>query len=230
MSFLVAGIGFYSVGRPVWNPVYLKLGGERTVAEVISIYGVNARDRLHPLFSSAEVSYPPDSLTFLGIKDTEKLEVWANEPNGPVMITAYPIKAQSGVAGPKLREGDHQVPEGLYNIIGLNPNSSYHLSMKLNYPNEFDLKHAKIENRTKPGSNIFIHGKANSVGCLAMGDAVIEELFVLVNDVGRQNTNVVIAPTDPRIAPLKRIESLPWTDKLYTDIENEFGKYIKNEK
>lgn len=223
-------MGCFHFGRPIWNPIYIKLGGERSVSEVVSKYGDNARARLHPHFSKAEVLYPPSSLTFLGIKETGMLEVWSNEPNGPVFITSYPVKAQSGISGPKLREGDRQVPEGLYRIVGLNPNSSYHLSMKLNYPNEFDLKYAKIENRSQPGSNIFIHGKAKSIGCLAMGDSVIEELFILVNDVGSRNTNVVIAPADPRVEPLKRVKNLPWTDELYTDIENEFAKYTGNDK
>ena len=75
--------------------------------------------------------------------------------------------------------------------------------MKLNYPNEFDLAHAKIEGRTKPGSNIFIHGKAVSIGCLAMGDKTIEELFILANDVGINNITVVISPLDPRVNILK---------------------------
>ena len=56
--------------------------------------------------------------------------------------------------------------------------------MKLDYPNAFDRLHANAEGRTQPGSNIFIHGKAASIGCLAMGDAAIEELFLLVSDIG----------------------------------------------
>lgn len=61
-----------------------------------------------------------------------------------------------------------------------------------------------------------------------MGDPIVEELFVLVNDVGRQKTNVVISPTDPRLAPLKRMENMPWTDELYSDKEKEFEKYHAN--
>ena len=80
----------------------------------------------------------------------------------------------------KLREGDRQVPEGLYRLIGRNPNSNYHLSMKLDYPNSYDPRHAKREGRSNPGSNIFIHGKSLSVGCLAMSGEAIEAFFVLV--------------------------------------------------
>ena len=74
------------------------------------------------------------------------------------------------------------MPEGVYRIVALNPNSSYHLSMKLDYPTEFDLSKARAEGRTRPGSDIFIHGKAVSIGCVAVGDDAIEEIFVLVRE------------------------------------------------
>jgi len=225
ISLIVATVLLYKYGRAIWYPVYLKLAGTRTVENVVQLYGVKSRAALHPYFNDAGITYPPQALTLLAIKDTGVVEVWATSRSGNTMIRTYPIKAQSGVAGPKLREGDHQVPEGIYQIVGLNPNSSFHLSMKLNYPNEFDLKYAKQENRDQPGSNIFIHGKAASVGCLAMGDPAIEELFVLVNDVGRQNVKVIIAPTDPREAPLKRLNDISWSDELYTEIEREFSQY-----
>lgn len=122
------------------------------------------------------------------------------------------------------------MPEGVYRIIGLNPNSSYHLSMKLDYPNSFDLRHAKHERRSRPGSNIFIHGKSGSVGCLAMGNEAIEELFVLVAAVGKDNARVVIAPHDPRNAPLST--SLPtapsWLPELYGLIEAEFKAFVND--
>lgn len=175
-----------------------------------------------PCFSNARIAYPPASLIFFALKDSAILELWAGQDSLHLPIRHYPIVALSGVAGPKLREGDRQVPEGVYRIDGLNPNSRFHLSMKLNYPNDFDIEQARREKRHEPGSNIFIHGRDSSVGCLAMGDAAIEELFVLVNQVGIQNIKVIISPTDPRVKPLKRIRCLPWTDELYTNIEREF--------
>jgi len=71
-------------------------------------------------------------------------------------VADYRITAASGTAGPKLREGDRQVPEGIYRIVGLNPNSRYHLSMKLDYPNAFDRHQAARDGRARPGSDIFI--------------------------------------------------------------------------
>ncbi len=197
--------------------------------DVISEVGTEARSRLLPYFKSANVSYPPDQITLLATKTTRLVELWANGNTNPKYIRRFIIHAQSGVLGPKLREGDKQVPEGVYLIEGLNPNSSYHLSMKLNYPNEYDLKYARIEGRQKPGSNIFIHGKAVSIGCLAMGDEAIEELFVLAHDVGRTNVKVVIAPSDPRKSSLDASKKPVWVKELYGIIETEFKNYVQLE-
>ena len=95
--------------------------------------------------------------------------------------------------------------------------------MKLNYPNAFDSQWAKKEGRTEPGTNIFIHGKAVSVGCLAMGDPAIEELFVLVSEIGKAQVSVIIAPVDPRKQTLSPAEGdKPWVATLYQDIERAF--------
>ena len=69
----------------------------------------------------------------------------------------YPILAASGVLGPKLREGDKQVPEGIYGAEALNPNSKFHLSIRLNYPNTFDRRMAQSDGRTQLGGDIMIH-------------------------------------------------------------------------
>ncbi|MGR8952999.1 MAG: L,D-transpeptidase family protein, partial [Gammaproteobacteria bacterium] len=200
-----------------------KPSGERTVEDVLQIYGEYTTGKLKPYFAKAEVSYPPREVTFIALKQEKKLELWARDSGEFRFIRGYNIRAASGVAGPKLRQGDMQVPEGVYRIAGLNPNSHFHLSMKLNYPNEFDLFHAWQEGRADPGSDIFIHGKAKSFGCLAMDDEAIEELFVLTAQVGVENVKVVIAPHDPRTNPLEAdLEELPeWTSELYSIISRE---------
>ncbi|MEM6818070.1 MAG: L,D-transpeptidase family protein [Pseudomonadota bacterium] len=216
----------YVFGRGYWYPIYMKIAGKRTVAEVIADVGVDARGRMSAAFAESSVSYPPERVTLLATKDTAKLEVWVDSDASPQLVMSYDIKALSGKAGPKLREGDRQVPEGIYRIEALNPNSSFHLSMKLNYPNAFDLEHAQAEGRMEPGTNIFIHGKALSIGCLAMGDETIEELFVLTHDVGKENVRVVIAPSDPRSAGLRAVGQPAWVTELYRAIENEFRRYV----
>lgn len=192
----------------------------KSVQDVINNIGEPSQDRLKQDFERAQFIYPPQRISLIAIKDSGLLELWAHHKNKTQLIKTYPIKAASGVLGPKLREGDFQVPEGIYNINAFNPNSAYHLSMKLNYPNAFDQKYAQLEGRTEPGSDIFIHGKAVSVGCLAMGDEVIEELFTLVHQVGRAQTVVVITPTDPKLGELKVPDgSAAWVSLLYQNIK-----------
>lgn len=200
-----------------------KPAGERTVEDVLQIYGEHATTKLKSYFAKAKVSYPPREVAFIALKQEMRLELWARDNGEFRFIRDYRIRAASGVSGPKLRQGDMQVPEGVYRIAGLNPNSHFHLSMKLNYPNEFDLFHAWDEGRSSPGSDIFIHGKAKSLGCLAMDDETIEELFVLTVHAGAGNVKVVIAPHDPRTYPLAAdIEGLPeWTPELYSIISRE---------
>lgn len=215
-------------GRPLWQPVYVKLTGGRTVQDAIDQYGPEAEARLTPRFKQAGIAYPPTALTLIGLKQEKLLEIWANDGRDEwVLIHRYPVLAASGVAGPKLREGDKQVPEGVYRIQSLNPNSSYHLSMKLDYPNAWDRARAKEDGRDRPGTNIFIHGKAASIGCLAMGDPAIEELFVLAERVGIDNVKVILLPHDPRDRQLHGHPSMPaWTDQLYEQLENEFQSYV----
>ncbi|WP_371734990.1 murein L,D-transpeptidase family protein [Aliikangiella sp. G2MR2-5] len=222
ISFMVliaiAGLLFI-FGRSIWYPYYVNVVGQRSVLDVIEKYGVRAETSLAKEFDTAGMAYPPESVSFIAIKDTNALEVWAHIGEKSKLIKTYPIKAASGVLGPKLIEGDRQVPEGIYKILHFNPNSSYHLSMKLDYPNSFDLKHAKKEGRNEPGTNIFIHGKAVSIGCLAMGDPAIEELFTLVHRVGKANVEVIITPVDPSENELvKPIGYGDWVDELYQNI------------
>ena len=215
----------YVYGRSLWVPVYQQLSGKRSVEDIVQHYGAEVDLRLKPYFDKAGVNYPPKTITLLAIKSEQRLELWSNEGDRPTFIRDYPIQAASGVLGPKLREGDKQVPEGIYQLAYLNPNSSYHLSLKVNYPNAFDQKYAAIEGRDTPGTNIFIHGKAVSIGCLAMGDSAIEELFVLAAKTGISNVAVAIAPTDPRIANLENTTEKAWVDVLYNDLTHFFKPY-----
>lgn len=216
-------------GRSIWVPIYHAMIQKETLETIREKYGATAQERLEPYFIQAGIAFPPQQIKFLALKEEKLLELWAKDKGAYHWIKDYPIQAASGVAGPKLREGDKQVPEGVYKIVGLNPNSNYHLSMQLNYPNEFDMQHARRESRDKPGSNIFIHGKAVSIGCLAMGDSAIEELFLLVSRIGFKNTEVLIAPRDPRANPLKvdQSSSPAWLPELYRTLNQEFNLYRK---
>ncbi|WP_411991786.1 L,D-transpeptidase family protein [Agarivorans sp. DSG3-1] len=216
-----------SLHASAWHESQPTAAGKRSIKQVIKTYHNDSLKRLLPLFVAAKVDYPPQKITLLASKRSRRLELWADSGEGFKFINTYWIRHASGTAGPKLREGDLQVPEGIYEINALNPNSKFHLSMKLNYPNSFDLEKAKLEQRHQPGSNIFIHGKTSSVGCLAMGDQNIEDLFVLVERIGPNNSKVVIAPHDPRLLSLFPVpDHLPeWTGELYKQIQQQFEQF-----
>lgn len=199
-----------------------------TIEDRLEQYGVASRSRLAPHFEAASAPYPPTTLVFIGLKEEKVLQVYAKSgTNNFKFIRAYPIQAASGVAGPKLREGDKQVPEGIYAIELLNPNSSYHLSMRVGYPNAFDRELAAKEGRTKLGGDIMIHGKAKSVGCLAMGDEAVEELFVLAADTKIGNITVIISPVDFRAGktPPKDEKTPVWTESLYAEIKTRLAEF-----
>ena len=104
------------------------------------------------------------------------LEVWIRTETTYEHLKDYAICAYSGYLGPKLREGDRQAPEGFYKVKNhqLNPNSKFHLSFNLGYPNKYDREH----NRT--GSFLMVHGNCVSDGCYAMTNIKIEEIYTLV--------------------------------------------------
>ena len=201
---------------------WLRIRGGVTVRQRLDQYGIAVRFRLDPDFRRAGVEYPLAETVLIAIKDTRVLEVWcrgeANERFA--LIRTYPILAASGGPGPKLREGDRQVPEGLYRIESLNPNSRFHLALRVDYPNEFDRRQAERDGRTDLGGDIMIHGSEVSIGCLAMGDEAAEDLFVLAADTGLENVRVILTPVDFRTSDIPAgVSGLPaWTDELYAEI------------
>ena len=205
------GIGFTMVQRRLIK---------RTVGDRLIEFGPAARVRMKGGFTDAGVSYPPSKVTLLILKEERRVEVYARNSGPARFVLAYPILAASGTAGPKLREGDNQVPEGLYEIESLNPNSAYHVSLRVNYPNAFDRAQAQIDRRIRLGGDIMIHGKDVSIGCVAIGDRAAEDLFTLAADTGLENLKVVLSPIDFRKGrPLPRQVSLPpWSDHLYAQI------------
>jgi len=111
------------------------------------------------------------------VKQPRTLEVFVEGGDGRYkLFRTYPICAFSGALGPKLRTGDGQAPEGVYLVRPrqLNPASAYHLSFDLGYPNAFDRAHGRT------GSALMVHGNCVSIGCYAMGDRAIEEIWTIL--------------------------------------------------
>jgi hypothetical protein len=213
--------------RAALSPVFQKFAKPKTVAERVQQYGAQARSRLRPHFQRAQLSYPPRHVTLLGLKAERLLQVYAAGPtNGYRFVRSYPILAASGLPGPKLREGDGQVPEGIYPIELLNPNSRFHLSLRIGYPNSFDRSQAERDGRKNLGGDIMIHGSSVSIGCLALGDEAAEDLFVLAADTGLQNMTVILSPVDFRVgASVPKAVKLPdWTQSLYAQIKSHLAE------
>jgi murein L,D-transpeptidase YafK len=110
------------------------------------------------------------------MKREAALEVFMKRADGWRLFQSYPICAWSGALGPKLKEGDGQSPEGFYEVTrsSLNPSSNYHLSFNLGFPNAYDRAHGRT------GSFLMVHGACSSIGCYAMTDRWIEEIYGLV--------------------------------------------------
>lgn len=197
--------------------------GRATVEERLAQCGPAARARLAPAFGRTGLSYPPARLALIADKEARSLQIYASAQRDMPewrYLADYPILGSSGTLGPKLAEGDRQVPEGVYRIESLNPNARFHLALRVNYPNDIDQARAKLDGRTNLGGDIMIHGGSASIGCLAMGDRSIEELFVLAADVGIDNIVVVIAPRDLRVTRRPELPDQPaWVNDMYDEIE-----------
>ena len=195
---------------------------KKTVEERVKQYGPGARARLEPHFKKAALTYPPTRLMLVGIKDERRLELHGAGSDGKwKFLRDYPVLAASGELGPKLCEGDRQVPEGIYVIELLNSNSRFHLSLRVGYPNAFDRAKAAADGRDKLGGDIMIHGSNVSIGCFAMGDEAAEDLFVLAADTGLPNITVILSPMDFRKGKSvpKGTRLPPWAAALYSQIQ-----------
>lgn len=204
-----------------------------TVQSRMAEMGERVRGRLRGYFRRRGVSYPPARVSLVALKKERVLQVYAPAPDGSGdwrFICEYPITALSGKLGPKLREGDMQVPEGIYRVTFLNPGSKFHVSLALDYPNTFDREQARREKRKNLGGEIMIHGSWFSEGCIALGDSAAEDLFVLSADVKASNMRVVIAPVDFRKSGVTKADEttgtrLAWTGRLYEELKTELKKY-----
>ena len=128
-------------------------------------------------------------LTLVAFKEERRLEVWVD---GRLERT-FAILGASGGAGPKRREGDLQVPEGIYRLTTLNPESRHHLSIRVDYPDAEDRRLGFT------GGDIYVHGGSASIGCIAIGNDAVEEVFRLAAKAA--NRRILIVPWDLRRRP-----------------------------
>lgn len=225
--YVILIIMFFSMQADAMAP---KLNWENAIDKAVRRYGLRVEPQLMSYFSKAGVSYPPREVALLAFKSERRVELWAKNPNQKWQhIHNYPLTGFSGRLGPKLRVNDKQIPEGVYKLVNFNPFSSMHLSMMINYPNSFDKEKGYLDGRKDLGNNIFIHGKNLSVGCLAIGDLAIDQLFTLARRVGLSHIKIIIAPNDLRYKkPATSSFAQPrWLPELYQQISESLKPFSK---
>ncbi len=156
--------------------------------------------------------FSPNAAIFLrAFKDSSTLEVWMQKGERFALFASYPICAWDGTFGPKLVEGDRQSPEGFYSVgeNQLRWRGRYHRAFDLNYPNLLDT----VQGRS--GSAILIHGACSTVGCFAMTNPVIDELFALATRAmagGQRSFGVHVFPFPMTNAALEARKGQEWED------------------
>jgi murein L,D-transpeptidase YafK len=182
-----------------------------------------------------------DPVFLRAFKEEGELEVWVRHRQTGTFrhFRTWKVAAQSGTLGPKLAEGDGQVPEGFYFVppSRMKPDSIFHLAFNIGYPNEFDRQHDRT------GSFIMIHGGSVSAGCLAMTDPAIEEIYTLCDAAllhGQRFFRIHLFPFKMTTARLALEEENPWfpfwenlregferfeCDKIPPDVTARDGRY-----
>ncbi|MBL0309620.1 MAG: L,D-transpeptidase family protein [Bacteroidetes bacterium] len=138
-------------------------------------------------------------------KEEREMEVWLQRPDKKfVLFNQFRMYGNSGTLGPKREEGDRQIPEGCYHVSNFNPFSNYHLSLGINYPNESD---RMLSTAARRGGSIFIHGSDVSIGCIAMSDDYIEDIYIVAvkaRNQGQTKIPVHIFPFKPTAENMDR--------------------------
>jgi murein L,D-transpeptidase YafK len=188
------------------------------------------RSRLH------ELDLTPEQVQILivAFKEEKELELYVRGDASSKYrkLTTYDICAISGTPGPKRMQDDLQTPEGFYTINRFNPNSSYYLSLGINYPNASD---RIFSNGRNPGGDIYIHGECVTIGCLPMTNDKIKEIYLMAvhaRDNGQQNIPVYIFPCRMSEAGLagikKQYQAHPDLMRFWDNLKAGYDIFNKN--
>ncbi|MCW1912258.1 murein L,D-transpeptidase [Luteolibacter sp. GHJ8] len=169
-----------------------------------------------------------DPVFLRAFKEEKQLELWVRHRDSGkfVLFRTWEVARQSGTLGPKLAEGDMQVPEGFYHVppAGMKPDSTFHLAFNIGYPNAYDRHHGRT------GTFIMIHGNQVSLGCLAMTDAKIEEIYTLCDAALRKGQPYFRVHVFPfRMTPerLEREKENRWYS-FWQDIKEGYDHFERN--
>lgn len=158
---------------------------------------IATRFNIKRMFQDRGIRYPAAEMFLRIFKRERTMELWVRADGSETfeLLKNYDICALAGELGPKLRQGDSQVPEGFYAVDFFNPESDYLLSLHVDYPNVRDRVNAPAN--AELGGDIYIHGGCNSDGCLAITDEGVMELYwmaVEARAAGQQTIPVHIFP------------------------------------
>ncbi len=143
-------------------------------AQPLALASLLPADLPSPLLHRDDGNFRLGAAAYVRIfKKEGELELWLKRNGRYSLYHTYPICKWSGHLGPKLQSGDYQSPEGFYSVSArqLNPNSAYHRAFNIGFPNAFDRQNGRT------GGALMVHGACKSVGCFAMTDKVIEEIY-----------------------------------------------------
>jgi murein L,D-transpeptidase YafK len=174
-KFVLAGVFIFSISAAFAQASFVDY--QRNFPRVSDAFNRKA-DTLKKQFTALGLQWPAKQIYIRSFKYDSQLEVWVrNNVSEPFkLFKTYAVCALAGTLGPKRMEGDYQVPEGFYYINEFKPNSAYHMSLGLNYPNASD---KILSHETNPGGGIYIHGSCVTVGCIPIQNFQIEEVYIL---------------------------------------------------
>jgi len=182
---------------------------------------------------AVEVCHFKCDILIRAFKFEEDLEVWAKNKGDDkyVLVTKYKFCKNVGQLGPKRKEGDKQIPEGIYKMSKFNPASTYFLSLKVDYPNASD---SILSDRDTPGGMIFIHGGCNTVGCIPITDQWIKELYIFCVEAknnGQEDIPIHIFParlTDENFSLIKKQHSDRDLHDFWSQLKKGYDLFEKN--
>lgn len=186
-------------------------------------------------FEKKGLAYPARYIFIRSFKLDSEMEIWVKNSVKDTfrLFKSYRVCTLSGKMGPKRKEGDRQVPEGFYYINDFNPNSTYHLSLGLNYPNFSD---RILSDQKKPGGEIYIHGNCITVGCIPLTDEFIEEVYILAVNAKNSGQDFIPVHVFPvkfgNVRSMDYLGTVTLTDnssqKLWTDLRSAYDYFEKH--
>jgi len=199
------GAGFITTPRPSFKDRQMQFARVRNAE-------AQKGNALKRLFADRDLSYPPAEIFIRIFKRERTVELWARDSRRAelTLMREFAFCAMSGVLGPKRRQGDGQIPEGIYRIDRFNPTSNFHLSLGLNYPNEVDRINGAGRNL---GGDVFIHGGCATIGCVPITDDGIKELYlVAVEATSAGQTSVPVHVFPARLEE----QTMRWLDSNFS--------------